>query len=418
MEHLPRVTAVTTLISLLCLLAGLALPGVIDGSTPPSVSVRSYGAVGNGTHDDTAALNRAMRAMAPSGGTVRLPRGTYKVSSIRVPDGVRLVGAGMNASWIRGGVSYGSRVRLTDLKIGARGRTFYNAPGARYSTFTRCRFRGGGDGYVVLLGDIDRSCSYITFKDCLIECNLGKANWNHSNPVNNIRITENAAPGGAHVDHVTFDGCHVGVSNGVRKGSPRAGLEAYTWDSTGTVTHGWSNLRIVDCVFEAADEFTIDLADTYRLGNGAVRSGPALIKGCTIKGGGKASDAQWGYSICIEAPVGVVVEDNTIYRASSNTIGTAPDTRPGVAGPIFRNNRIDLTYPNGIASRAPYIYLRGQHPQFVDNRVIAARGTIFKIERTDGVVVTGNDVTAGSATVWQVWDATVTNATLAPNAVR
>ena len=51
------------------------LPSLRRGSTV--VSVRSFGAVGDGNHDDTAAFQRAIDALPASGGTVDVPAGTY-----------------------------------------------------------------------------------------------------------------------------------------------------------------------------------------------------------------------------------------------------------------------------------------------------------------------------------------------------
>ncbi len=69
--------------------------------TSPFYNVIDYGAKGNGTTDDTAAINAAIAAAAPSssptGNTVFFPAGTYLVSStLSVPAGLTLQGAGWN----------------------------------------------------------------------------------------------------------------------------------------------------------------------------------------------------------------------------------------------------------------------------------------------------------------------------------
>src|SRR5688572_9203944 len=51
------------------------LPSLRRGSTV--VSVRTFGAVGDGNTDDTAAFQRAISALPSSGGTVDVPAGTY-----------------------------------------------------------------------------------------------------------------------------------------------------------------------------------------------------------------------------------------------------------------------------------------------------------------------------------------------------
>jgi polygalacturonase len=55
--------------------ANYSLPTLRRGSTV--VSVRSYGALGNGANDDTDAFQRAINALPSSGGTVDVPAGTY-----------------------------------------------------------------------------------------------------------------------------------------------------------------------------------------------------------------------------------------------------------------------------------------------------------------------------------------------------
>jgi len=70
-------------------------------SASPFFNVMDYGATGSGTSDDTAAINAAIAAAAPSssptGNTVLFPAGKYLVSStLTVPPGTTLQGAGWN----------------------------------------------------------------------------------------------------------------------------------------------------------------------------------------------------------------------------------------------------------------------------------------------------------------------------------
>jgi len=55
------------------------------------VSVLQFGAVGDGVTDDTAAIQAALNSVL-YGGNVQLPTGTFKISTLTIPDGVRLVG--------------------------------------------------------------------------------------------------------------------------------------------------------------------------------------------------------------------------------------------------------------------------------------------------------------------------------------
>lgn len=70
------------------------------------VNVRSYGAVGDGVTDDTQAFEDAIAAAGGgtigSGGVVRVPSGTYRVTGpISIPDNVSLIGDSMRGSRIR-----------------------------------------------------------------------------------------------------------------------------------------------------------------------------------------------------------------------------------------------------------------------------------------------------------------------------
>lgn len=66
----------------------------------PWFDVRAFGAAGDGSADDTTAINNAITA-AGTTGTVFLPAGSYKVTStITVPNSVRIVGSGIWATTI------------------------------------------------------------------------------------------------------------------------------------------------------------------------------------------------------------------------------------------------------------------------------------------------------------------------------
>lgn len=73
-----------------------APPNAIDWK-----NVQTFGATGNGTSDDTAAINAALSA-ATAGQLVYLPAGTYKTTApLQVPPGVMLAG-------VKGGINFGS----------------------------------------------------------------------------------------------------------------------------------------------------------------------------------------------------------------------------------------------------------------------------------------------------------------------
>jgi len=62
-----------------------------------SVSVKDFGAVGDGVADDSAAFQASLNAAASSGGAVFVPAGTYQVQGLTIASNVRLVGEGITS---------------------------------------------------------------------------------------------------------------------------------------------------------------------------------------------------------------------------------------------------------------------------------------------------------------------------------
>jgi hypothetical protein len=364
-------------------------------------------------------------AAAHNGDTFAVPAGTYAASTISIPDGVTLIGAGMDSAWLKGEVLFGSHDAISGLKIGDAGTTAVrNRAGATATTFSSCRFRGGKPGAAtglystVVLGDGSASCDHITFTNCEIERNLGNAD--------DFNVVEDGtSAGGAHVDSITLNGCHIGVSNGAGghdTGSPSGGIELYTWDGgSGTALHGWSNIKILNSVIEATDSFCVDLADYPLRSDPSQRaSGPVTISGCTLKGGGYGSSAPFGYTIAMEAPKGVVIENNTIYRGRDNTIGTGASS--GVpSNYIIRNNNIDMDFDNGIpVANGQYpIVLGGAHHRFTGNTIIGHTGDtpVVTLADANGCVVTGNRFAIGGRVAIQQISGSSGN-TLSPNKIK
>ncbi len=374
-------------------------PGAANGRAEASLSVRSYGAKGDGKADDTRAFIKALQAASRSHRRLVVPAGVYRLRPLRVPDGLRLKGAGRGVTWLKGHLTFGSDQRITDLKIGEAGDSaVHNSHGAKNTIFERCRFRGGGGpagqiGSSVIALGMNASCSNITFINCEVERCLG-ADPDFANGYNDITVHEGK---NARVSAITFDGCHVGVSNGVATGSPRMGIECWVNPDTNV---GWQNITIRNCVFEATDAQCLDFADRST----AVANG-VLVEGCTLKGAG-VTGVMWGYTICLECPTGVVIRNNTIYRSSEIPFKIC-NIHPG-SGPaaIVTGNNFDFASDNGIALRTwNPILLKGIGNQFTGNTVSwnSAQGgadAMIELDHATNNAVTGNTFNIGAEPIY------------------
>jgi hypothetical protein len=333
---------------------------------------------------------------ARAGDTVVVGAGTFS-GSVTVPSGVTIVGAGSASSWLKGKMTFGSNTVVRDLKIGDAGmNAVRNGAGATNTLFERCRFRGGGGAswtYVVNLGS-GNSCSRITFTDCEVERNLGVEVAGSDNGYNNVSIW---CDKDRTVTDITFDGCHMGVSNGVKTGAPRMGLECFNYDDT-VAGGGWKNVTLRDCVFEATDGHSADFSD-----QSFARATGLLIEGCTFKGGGLGG--RWGWTLDLEMPLNPVIRNNTFYRGLGNwgyviAVCDRGDTAYTSCGASITGNLLDLDANNGIApvTNGWPVLLNGYDNRFTGNTVKCHYGTssLFMLDHAYRSVITGNTFSIGS----------------------
>ena len=82
--------------------------------TREQICVTDFGAVGDGTTDDTQAFQDAIDSVGILGGTVCIPFGDYKITStLQMPGGIILQGAGLGNSIDGTGTAKGSRISFT-----------------------------------------------------------------------------------------------------------------------------------------------------------------------------------------------------------------------------------------------------------------------------------------------------------------
>ena len=73
----------------------------LDATMAPAINVRAHGATGDGTTDDTTAIQAAIDAAEAIGGTLYFPAGTYVVTGITSDTGIRWVGEGYRKTIIQ-----------------------------------------------------------------------------------------------------------------------------------------------------------------------------------------------------------------------------------------------------------------------------------------------------------------------------
>src|ERR1700738_4254947 len=82
--------------------AGIVGEGTVDHAAPTSCNVKSFGAVGDGKHKDTAALQKALDSCSTTNGqTIEVPPGTYLSAPLYLRSNTRLqidTGATLDAS--------------------------------------------------------------------------------------------------------------------------------------------------------------------------------------------------------------------------------------------------------------------------------------------------------------------------------
>ncbi|HWK89100.1 MAG TPA: glycosyl hydrolase family 28-related protein [Longimicrobium sp.] len=154
-----------------------------DGGAVINVKSSAFGAVGNGTTDDTAAIQAAINAAKGSGmegGTVVFPRGKYKFTSLSLDDSrnIQLVGVGSDAA----GSAYGSATDRPELICAATGTaTAISLKSCQGITFRNLRVRYSDASYTGTLIKTGHSATYgsdsahLDFDSCSFDGTPGTA---------------------------------------------------------------------------------------------------------------------------------------------------------------------------------------------------------------------------------------------------
>lgn len=179
--------------------AGLPLPRLLTHERLPlasgvGVNVKSFGATGHGTTDDTRALRAAIASLPATGGVITIPKGVYLVSSELAisKNGVLLVGEGRDSTVIHCVVPSGDclalqaaglfamrDVTLDGTGAGAGVNGVYLGSGTSHNEFTHDNiehFQGAGAWGMLMDGSLDNVLFDVNFSGNRGHLRLGQDN--------------------------------------------------------------------------------------------------------------------------------------------------------------------------------------------------------------------------------------------------
>lgn len=317
-----------------------AVATTVQAKLRETVSVKDFGAIGNGTTDDTAAIQAAITSISSNGGIVRFAVGSYKLTAgLTVPKLVSLIGD-VEGTWTgsayAGGVALLAKFSGDVITLnGTVGRDSDNifenitilGDKATYPTGNgfvlsnainvitrRCRVLNiAGHGFVT--GDLTGNSYHNYYYNCY---SLGAGGSGYEVRSDWVRIIDSWA-----------DTCAIGVN----------------FPTTSPVAdHG----KIIRCHFEEQEQAAI------KISGAASRQGGHIIEDCTIYSR-RYVLANPGYGIWFDTSIsaagctgtlviGNSLTCNTNYVANTNTHGI--EIGNGAAGNTFIANNITSFYVN------------------------------------------------------------------------
>lgn len=335
-------------------------------------NVKNFGATGDGTTSDTTNCTAALTAAAPSKGIVFFPTGTY-IADLSIPDGVTVIGAGRNSSWIKGQISsIGSHNVFRDIKIGNTGVRYYWSANVTDVLFDNCWLFGGN--YEALIYMNDNSFSNIRFVDCEISGNTQGADG---------VILVDRGYAARHIENITFTRCWFHDND-------RMNFECIIRaDGVIPITMGYRNCSLYDCIMDKAvtgttNEINVSY-DGGPLSDNSVRSsGYSTVRGCTITGGLAGLELAGATDMLIE---GNTITGTTNEAVSMSQYGTA--TREVNTARFVGNNIINST-----------VVLAGNGITFSGNTI---KGTL-RLTGSSYSSVCGNTISTTGTTTIVLWD--------------
>jgi hypothetical protein len=312
------------------------------------VNVRTMGAVGNGVHDDTTAIQAAINALPAAGGVVYLPAGTYKITNVlTVRSNLTVVGDHMTATQI--------------VQANAAKQAFYGADITGGLTIRDMRLTGPSNGVTPGTSDavLLEKVGIVATQNIVIE-NVYIDHWSRhglfiDDPITstftNVRV-QTCAGEGFHIatgTSLTFESCYANAcaGGGYRLTSTSySNLTGCAADSctTGYLLVGCNNVSLVSCGAEAlsGNGYTIDggngntLLSCYSSGNTAI--------GFRVTGAATRAvlTNAWERNPTGSPTASIKVDSGCSATVLTPTVATAADYAAGTTN-VFAAGQLDIT---------------------------------------------------------------------------
>lgn len=306
-------------------------------SEAATITPQGYGAEGDGTTDDTSALQAAINAV-PAGGILYLPNGTYLASSLTLNSSIKLMGAGTIKQKTGSAEDDTPFVTVDSDDVWFDGITF-DGNKANQGTVVGAdllRFSSGADNGRVT------NCTFVSSTGCCVSAYSASNLEIRNNQFSDWRSANNGA---VHVQAVdaSINGCRI-IGNFV---------DGSVSGSTGIKVVGTSTYTVYDVVVEGNTVTVGDTVGTDTLGielwsasqYGVIRG---TISANTIKGENSTNANIYGVSVAGAGCRDVAVVGNAIINCLAYGIEVAGSKCITVSGNTLRQENASPAYKPGV----------------------------------------------------------------------
>lgn len=319
------------------------------------INVKEYGAIGNGTSDDTAAIQSAINALAGIGGTVYFPSGFYPYTSLSIPHHyVKLLGVGIGATTLAQTINgNGITIGVSDSVVSGNSISSMSIGGNGLSS-------GGAAVYILNTGNTIIRDVYILNSQIGIRIESTTGHWNTT--IKNFTISEcyNGIVIGSTgtiaqlpqdiflsngiICACTHDGLVIIVASGVYAHD----IDIVGCDARGILIEPTVNTQTQACIF------TNILTDTSEFG--VLISGAGKVRFISFVNCWSASNSQTGIAISPGSGYDIRVVGTSISGNGTHGISIVGSFETNISGcGIFNNgtainNTFDTIYIGGGSS--------------------------------------------------------------------